>query len=356
MFRIMRNKQNNGTSLSRITVEAIRRRLPPGWMVELRVQPSGVGELLYLCAPNGQCVHLTIISRQQVLPKDVPYLMAVGNGDHMRILIAPFLSPRTVELLTAMNACYADGTGNLRLVLAEPAVYIESQGASRDPYRQPRPLRSLKGPAAARVVRALCDLLPPYGVRMLADKSETPLGTVSRVVTFLDEEALITRDEKKVITAVDWRALIQRWVVDYSITGSNTVHSYLEPRGLSALAAKLSNFSPYAVTGSMAVPMSIAPARLAMIYVENAEQAAEALELVPTDAGSNVWLIEPFDAVVFERTQTVKLGTSPSVSLISAAASQVVADLMTSPGRGPQEADSLIEWMIKNETSWRRKP
>ncbi len=47
----------------------------------------------------------------------------------------------------------------------------------------------LKGAAAARVVRALCDFDPPFGVRTLAECSVTPLGTVSRVVSFLEEEA-----------------------------------------------------------------------------------------------------------------------------------------------------------------------
>ena len=35
------------------------------------------------------------------------------------------------------------------------------------------------------------------------------------------------------------------------------------------------------------------------------------------------------------------------------ALSQVAADLLTSPGRGPAEAESLLEWMRANETEWR---
>jgi hypothetical protein len=30
-----------------------------------------------------------------------------------------------------------------------------------------------------------------------------------------------------------------------------------------------------------------------------------------------------------------------------------VADLLTSPGRGRNEAEALIEWMRKNERAWR---
>lgn len=319
------------------------------------MQPEGGGDgLLTLRAPDGRRARLAVVSRKRVLPRDVAYLMAQPAAAKGRMLIAPFLSPRARELLAAANASYADQTGNLRVVVSDPAVFLEIRGADRDPEHQPRPLRSLKGAVAARVVRALGDFPPPYGVRTLAARSATPLGTVSRVVSFLEEEAVITRNEKKVITAIDWPALVKRWVADYSVTRSNAVHSYLEPRGLGALAPRLTKLGRYAVTGSMAVPGSVAPARLAMIYVEDAAEAEKALELVPTEAGANVWLLEPYDAVVFERTRTVTLTSGASV--VAAAPSQVVADLMTSPGRGPQEADALLERMKGAENAGRHKP
>jgi hypothetical protein len=37
------------------------------------------------------------------------------------------------------------------------------------------------------------------------------------------------------------------------------------------------------------------------------------------------------------------------------ALSQVAADLLTSPGRGPNEAEALMEWMRNNEDSWRAR-
>lgn len=123
---------------------------------------------------------------------------------------------------------------------------------------------------------------------------------------------------------------------DYRVTESNVLSSYLEPRGLAALGPRMSKLERYAVTGSLA-GSGIAPARLAMIYVDDVERAAEALELVPTEAGANVWLLEPYDSVVFERTQSLPFAPAPEKLTVTAAApSQVVADLMTSPGRGPR--------------------
>jgi hypothetical protein len=102
------------------------------------------------------------------------------------------------------------------------------------------------------------------------------------------------------------------------------------------------------VTASLAASKvaPIAPSRLAALFVEDAQAASEILKLRATEAGANVILLEPFDQVVFERTwerDGVKY----------AALSQVAADLLTSPGRGPAEGQELIEWMEKNEKSWR---
>ncbi|MCG2807376.1 MAG: hypothetical protein L6413_03805, partial [Coriobacteriia bacterium] len=59
-----------------------------------------------------------------------------------------------------------------------------------------------------------------------------------------------------------------------------------------------------------------------------------------------VLLVEPFDAVVFERTVLDE-------GLRYVAPSQIAADLLTSSGRGPEEAEALIEWMISHEEVWR---
>ncbi len=128
-----------------------------------------------------------------------------------------------------------------------------------------------------------------------------------------------------------------------------------EPRGLAALALKMGKLGRYAVTGSLAGP-GVAAVRLAMIYVDDLERAAQILELVPAEAGANVWLLEPYDKVVFERTQSRPFSpAAQATSVVAVAPSQVAADLMTSPGRGPQEADALIQKMKGSEHVWRQK-
>lgn len=353
---MMWNRAKSGLTNARAAAKAVRDRLPSGWSTDLEQGSGDEDGLLTLRGADGRRAQLRVVSRKQVSPKDVPGLMSQAEDASRLLLVAPFLSARARELLADANASYVDATGNLRIVVSDPAVFLECRGADRDPDRKPRALRSLKGAAAGRVVRALCDFMPPYGVRTLSETSSTPLGTVSRVVSFLEEEALLTRGEKKVIASVDWSALIARWVRDYRVTESNVLSSYLEPRGLAALGPRMSKLERYAVTGSLA-GSGIAPARLAMIYVDDVERAAEALELVPTEAGANVWLLEPYDSVVFERTQSLPFAPAPEKLTVTAAApSQVVADLMTSPGRGPQEAEALFEKMKVTEDAWPQSP
>ena len=104
----------------------------------------------------------------------------------------------------------------------------------------------------------------------------------------------------------------------------------------------------YAISGSLAAARRapVAPARLAVVYVERLDEAAQTLGLLPTETGANVLLVEPFDGVVFERTVLDE-------GLTYVSPSQAAADLLTSSGRGPEEAEALIEWMLTNEEAWR---
>ena len=250
-----------------------------------------------------------------------------------------------------MGLSYADSTGNVCLVLERPAVYIKTDGASTDPWKSEtdRPLRSLKGPTASRIVRALVDFRPPFGVQQLAERSDTSLGSVSRVFAFLEPEALIVRERYGPVTDVKWADLIRRWTADYSFSRSNRIQTFLDPRGLPALLEKL-RATPrrYAVTGSLATVdlAPIATSRLAAIYVDNPDETANSLRLRPTDTGANVILSDPFDPVVYDRTRELH-------GIRYAAPSQVAADLLTGPGRSPAEGEELIRWMQEHEDVWR---
>jgi len=124
---------------------------------------------------------------------------------------------------------------------------------------------------------------------------------------------------------------------------------YVEPRALSEFLAKLAALdAQYAVTGSLPASLvaPFAASRLAVVYADDPEKLADQLRVSQVDEAGNVLLVEPFDPVVFDRTWQRD-------GVTYAALTQVAADLLTSPGRGPSEGQALLGWMAENQGAWR---
>jgi hypothetical protein len=241
-------------------------------------------------------------------------------------------------------------TGNIRFVMRRPAIFIEAQGANKNPLRENVPLRSLRGRGSGRVVRGLLDYQTPFGIRELSSVIRASVASISRVVDLLEREAIISRDlPRGKILSVNWEQLLRRWTSDYSFMQSNKMSTYLDPRGIQEALRKLSdaNFR-YAITGSFAAARyaPVAQSKLLTFYVETPEVAEELCEFRKAETGGNVVLGQAFDSVVFERTEV-------SDGLKYASVSQIAADLLTGPGRNPSEGEALIDWMKKNEEKWR---
>ena len=266
------------------------------------------------------------------------------------MLVSTYLSPLARQRLAEAGISYADSTGNIRFAVDRPAVFIEAQGAAKNPFREERPLRSLRGGRAARAARGLMDHRPPFGTRELAAATASSAAMISRVSNLLEPDEIVTREGARGrIVSVDWEALARRWAEDYDFASSNTVTAWLEPRGAGALLDRLREMNfRYALTGSLAA-YRLAPAaesRLAALYVDEPQAAARSLALRPADTGGNVLLARPFDPVVFERADR-------DDGIVYARATQVLLDLMTGPGRGPAEAEALLGWMRHNEDRWK---
>lgn len=306
-----------------------------------------------IVAPDGRRGELVLLHQERLDPRWVLTMQVQrerSNEALPDVVVAPYLSPEVRRRLREIGIGFVDATGNLRVSLAEPGLFIEATGADRDPSPRRRPIRSLAGAKAGRIVRALCERRGPCGVRELAAVTDTNPGYVSRLLAFLDREALIERDKKGRVTCTDWQHLVRRWAEAAPIEARGWSRLFIAPRGLSVMMRRLGNSTlPHAVTGSFAAAKvaSVAPPRLATIYVEEADAACRALDLREADAGANVLLIEPKDASIFSAATTDDEGVRWA-SLV-----QVVADLLTGPGRSPAEAEALIEWMASNEEAWR---
>lgn len=338
----------------------LRSRLPPGWAIVQAVrEPRGSvyrpDALLDVRAPDGSKGRLIVEAKQNITAAQALTLTpqlnqaARENGATGSMVVSAYLSPLARERLVSENVSYIDMTGNAKIAIARPALFIETQGADRDPSPMERGTRSLKGGSAARIARALCDWKPPVGVRELATRAQTSAGYTTRVLTLLENENVITRDKKGAVATVIWRELLQRWAQDYAVVETNRAFAFLEPRSIEVLLNKLQNYSArWALTGSRAVPRaaSSASGRIISCYVEDPEQAAVDLGLRSVEAGANVTLLEPFDLVIWQRTRR-------ETNLITVALTQCAVDLLTGTGREPSEAEALLLWMANNEGAWR---
>lgn len=344
-------------------IDALRARIPPRWKVDLEDAAAtatwgGADSLMTVTATDGSAVRFFVTVKSSVAARDISMLRD-RCADQMAqisstscLVVTRYLAPADRARLTEAGVSYIDATGNIKVSSTDFGFFVSDRGADSDPWRGPgRPRGTLKGEPAAKVVRTLADFPGPWRVRELAEVSRTSVGSVYRVMQFLEDQELAERLPDRQFQVPDWVALLRRWSGDYQLLRTNTVSRWIAPRGLSDLfdTVRQEQEIAYAVTGSVAAAAwaAYAPARSAMVYVHDAEHAAENWGLRETEVGANVVLIEPTYPVVMERTMTALEG------LQVARPTQVAVDLMTGPGRAPAEAEELIDWMREHEQSWR---
>ena len=363
LFHVMGNTLFSETTLLREAVTGLRKRLPRSWSLISETRPqlipdSRIDGVIKMRASDGSEVLIIVEVKRALEARDVPRvagqlrrLQSAVTEPSVALLVAPYIGGRARELLDDEGIGYADSTGNVHLQIDQPALFLQTTGAPSNPWKVTRqPLKSLRGTSSGRAIRAFVDFVPPYGIRELAERSQTPAPTLSRVADLLQREALLTREGTRGrVIQVDWRGAIRRWAEDYSVAMSNRSQSYVSPRGLKPLQQRLVTLaSRYAVTGSFAASAinPITEPRSATIFVEDMEFAATQLDLRPVESGANVVLAEPYDPVVFERTRALK-------DIVYVCPSQLVVDLLTGQGRGPSEGEAVLQWMEGREAEWR---
>lgn len=330
----------------------LRSLLPSTWSIET-IQPKSAADLVMtITAPDGRSARVAVEAKSLVDAKSVPALVERfartpgSNG----VVVARYLTPRTRAALEDAALSYVDVTGNVRVVLDEPGLAVLAAGADRDPFRGPdRPTTSLRGAPAGRVARALVDRRGPWRVRELAAFADTSLGSTARMIDFLDREALLRRDITGSVEDADWDGILRRWSEDYELTRRRRVTRALAPRGVEAIGDGLRGSTiKYAVSGSLAARLAApeAEARLGLVYAEDTDEVLDAIRARISSGATNLLVIEPADDTPFVRS-------FDQAGLRYAAFSQVAVDLLSGPGRNPEEGDALLRWMAANEDSWR---
>ncbi len=342
----------NSAKLSNGVIAQLERIFPEGWSA--RFHPSSVHPKfdgrLEVIPPRGRPSRFEVELKASFEPRDIDRTERLRKelpASEKALLVAPYLSPRSRQLLRERGISHADLTGNLRL--STDSLFIEQTGAVKAPKRdtEERARTSLRGPITGRVVRFLCDTRPPLKVREIAAATNVHPGNISRILEFLEREGYVERSGSGSLASVDWESLIQRWSLD--LQKERRAQTFLEPRGIDTVTALLSEGTlPYAITGSYAsaqLAPVIAPIAID-VYVRDIDEAREFMSLRVSDRIGNVRLVQAFDRVAFERT-------TRSGNVVLASPSQIAADLLTLPNRSSDEFAELISWMKRHESDWR---
>jgi hypothetical protein len=191
----------------------LKARLPPAWKVRFKARSTarsrGADAVLNLSGPDGAKARFAVAIKRRLVPRAIPAVKAqlTDSSTDPGLVIAAFLTPSTRDRLQALDLNYLDLTGNLRLVLSRPALYLDTQGAVADPTPAQDPKRSLRGPKAGRIVRALCDFAPPLPISDLAGKAKVDVSYASRLVEWLAREALLERRPRGAVPGVHAKSL-----------------------------------------------------------------------------------------------------------------------------------------------------
>lgn len=347
-----------------LALDVLRQEVPASWSVALDSEPapSRAGwrpdAVINVEAPSrGRPARLIVECKSSVTPR-----VAADAASQLRaflsqdpeaagVVIAPWGSRRTRDVLRESGIGFIDPTGNIDLVLGEPGLVVRVDGARENPFGKPSPSPSLRGPKAWALMKTLIEVSPPYGVRELAAAVDTDAGYTSRIIGALEDERLAFRQRRGPITEVDWRAMLTQLTSTYTLLDANTTSTWIARSAVRNLPDKLAESrlqTRWAITGSLGANLiaPVAAAAGAVVYANDPAEVAKTLNLLPAESGANVVLARPYSDAAFTRSWTLD-----GVTYVSLA--QLAADCLTGMGRMPAEGEALVEWMAANVDRWR---
>jgi len=272
---------------------------------------------------------------------------AAQRGPGVVPLVAvPFMGRVGREQCEEAGVGWLDLSGNARI--SAPGIRVLVEGQPNRFKRRGRP-SSAFAPKSARIARWL--LLHPdraMSQRDIAQATDMDEGFTSRIVSKLEEDELITRQQDGAISVRDPNLLLDAWREDYEFSKHWIVRGHSPARSGDALLRQLSERLgergiPYAATGLAAAwkMTRFAGFRIVTVYLseELGDTVLERLGIREEAQGSNVWLVVPNDQGVFH-------GAADREGVRCVHPVQVYLDLFAHPERAREAAEQLrVEYL-----------
>ncbi|MDR0284833.1 MAG: hypothetical protein LBI33_08075 [Propionibacteriaceae bacterium] len=344
-----------------LILASVQAVLPDGW--QARISGDETDITLEIISGTGLTAMFAVLATG-VTPAQIARVTKVAEirsapdrGRAGLLVWSKYLSAPAREQLARAGISYADATGWARIVADDPMLAITAQGAAKAPKpdRGSTTISRLDGRAAGRIVRSLFDGSLPVGVRGLAAQAHVSPGTVSKTLPTLAADSTIDRDEAGRVRSVDRRQLLDRWTTDYHVLDSNgTPGWFVAPRGLDNTLAVLTRAPRAVVSGTRAaqawLPQGIAPlipTTQLLVYTDDPSVLARLLGVAAVEpSAANVVILAPQDLTILDNPESrdgIPVAPLPLV----------LADLLTLPGRYPQQAEALMDALAKTDPQWR---
>lgn len=280
----------------------------------------------------------------EALASELQGWLAAGLGEY-GIVVAPYVSPRSAEILARAGVGFVDLSGNCSI--ATGPLYIERVGFPNASKRKAG-LRSLFTPGAERVLRAVLDPATQgraWTLRELATAAfpGVSLGQAHRVAKLLEDQVHVRRESKGLVV-LEPAKLLHAWAGAYRPDRSRATRCY-SPLAPGDLRARLGAVNRQAQDGEGGVLASfsagevLAPAvrqhRFFAYWRGDLSRLPRALELKPVDSGENVVILEPYDdGVLYPFDHEGEAVTCPV---------QTYLDLRGSAARGEEAAEAVFD-------------
>lgn len=318
-----RQRGRSGTTIAGLVVQ-FKRGGRVRWIVDERTLPL-----------KPRAAELAAFEYQQ-------YVME-GFGDYA-VVLAPYVSPRSAEILARAGVGFFDLSGNCRLVSGP--LFIERTGLPNAFARNPG-LRSLFTPGSERVLRAALDPAQQrraWTVRQLAEAAYpgVSVGQAHRVATLMEEQAFLQRGEAG-LELREPEKLLGAWAEHYRFERSAATRFY-SPLGVPELHERLAVANQRDKAGALGVLASFSAAEVLAPFVRqhrffvyrrgDRARLVRELELKPISSGENVVVLEPYDEGVFY--------PGPKAHMPVTCPLQTYLDLKASPARGEEAAQAVF--------------
>ena len=266
------------------------------------------------------------------------------------LVVVPYMGEVGRKRCEQAGVGWLDLSGNARIVA--PGVHILVDGRANRFKSRGRP-SSAFAPKASRIARWLMihhdRFLTQREIALATDIDE---GYTSRVVSRLEDENLVIRDDAGAIRPRDPSLLLDAWREEYDFEKHRILRGHVAARSgdtlLRSLAETLREYEvDYAASGLGAAWLitRFAGFRLVTAYLREQPPVAllEGLSFREEARGANVWFVIPNDEGVFH-------GASEQDGVRCVHPVQVYLDLGAHPERAAEAAAELRERYV----SWRR--